>query len=171
MKKRFFVFFVCLLVISFSSQAFAAVISYELTDLGSGSFQYTYTMENNTLNEPLKLFTVWFDESRYSNLVITSPTSINSRWDQIILQSSGFGVPLGYDASALSDGIAAGQTETGFAVKFDWLGMDLPGPQYYEVFDPVSFDVLEQGYTIPEPATVMLITLGSTLLLRKKKNS
>ncbi len=171
MKKSVLIMISCLLAISFSGQAFAAVISYELTDLGSGSFRYKYTVENNTLNEPLKLFTLWFDESLYSNLVITSPSSINTRWDQMILQSSGFGIPLGYDASALTDGIAAGQAETGFSVKFDWQGIDFPGSQYYEVFDPVSFELLEQGYTIPEPATIMLLTLGSAFLFRKKKNS
>ena len=171
MKKRFIAVIICLLVMLFSGQVFSAVISYELTELGSGSFQYTYTVENNILDGPLKLFTVWFDESLYLNLAITSPASINSRWDQIILLSSGFGVPLGYDASALSDGIAKGQMEKGFAVKFDWLGTDLPGSQYYEVFDTVSYDVLEQGYTVPEPATILIITLGSASLLGKRKNS
>lgn len=163
--------FAIIVTMLFCCSANATVVTFDLTDLGSDSFEYTYTIENDTLPESIEWLTIWFDESLYGNLSTTSPTSITDNWNEIILPSTGFEIPLGYDAQALSDGITAGQTVTGFSVTFDWLGGQgtLPGPQQFEIINPSDSQTIDSGQTIPEPTTLLLFAL-SGLLLRKTKH-
>ena len=66
-------------------------------------------------------------------------------------------------------GIAEGETLDGFAVSFDWLGTGTPGTQFYEIIDLVTSDVIDSGFTVPEPATLCLFGLGAVLLRKKKE--
>jgi len=50
-------------------------------------------------------------------------------------------------------------------------GVGEPGSQYYEIIDPVTFETIEDGYTIPEPGTLLLLGLGGFVLRRITKVS
>ena len=66
-----------------------------------------------------------------------------------------------------NQGIGIGQNVSGFTVSFDWLGTGDPGSQFYEIIDPDTFDTIDSGFTVPEPAILPLLALG-VLALRKK---
>ena len=66
-----------------STTAAATTISYSLTSLGGSSFQYDYTLSNDTLGFEVDQFSIYFDLGLYENLVVTaSPAD----WDSIVLQ-------------------------------------------------------------------------------------
>lgn len=146
-------------------------IWYETTDLGSGRWEYTYTVVNlpESLIPEIREFTVWFKYGDYYGLVVTTPET-PAGWDQIVVQpepvleDDGF-----YDAVTLTVGIGIGESISGFSVSFDWLpGTGEPGSQFYEIIDPVTFETIESGMTVPEPTTILLVGLGGLVLLRKR---
>lgn len=152
-------------------------IRYETTDLGSGRWEYSYTVVNllDSLIPEIEEFTIWFDYDLYSDLNIETTTLESSNppagnWHEIVwqreevLRDDG-----GYDALALDTGIVIGEAIRGFAVSFDWLGVGEPGSQYYEIIDPLNFTTIEEGYTVPEPGTLSLLGLGGLVLLRRKQ--
>ena len=102
---RFFLLITLLATMNFCANA--TTISYELNDLGTDSYEYTYSVSNDTLGVPIEEFTIWFDETLYNNLEITTHIHIADNWNEIILPSTGLGVPLGYDALAVGSGIGA----------------------------------------------------------------
>ena len=143
-------------------------IWYETSELGSGHWQYTYDVTNISLTVPIEEFTIWFDFGLYKNLAIETPDPPASNWSEIVIQPEPVLKDDGaYDARALGLGIGIGQTVSGFAVSFDWLGdAVMPGPQFYEIIDPVTFETIDSGYTIPEPATLVLLALGGMIFKR-----
>lgn len=151
-------------------------ISYETEDLGSGRWQYTYEVLNlnlavDSVPSAIEEFTIWFDDSLYDNLMVTTSGVLAGEWDQIVWQPEPVvGDPGAYDALTVgaNTGLLPGESVYGFLVAFDWLGSGTPGPQYYEIVDPDTFATIDTGYTIPEPATMMLLGLGG-LLIRKRK--
>ncbi len=156
----------------FAAVSFAVPITqirYETTDLGSGRWQYTYDVTNISLTPAIKEFTIWFDYGLYENLAIETLETPIDIWDELViqpepvLQDDGY-----YDALTLDTGIGVGQTVNGFAVSFDWLGIEQPGSQFYEIIDPVTFETLDFGWTVPEPATLLLLGLGGVILRRKR---
>ncbi len=76
-----------------------------------------------------------------------------------------------YDALTTNSGIGIGVTVSDFSVSFDWLGVGEPGAQFYEIIDPVTFETIDSGITIiPEPGTLLLLSIGGLALLRRRKN-
>jgi len=161
-----------LLVLFFTSAVSAlpmTKIQYEATDLGSGRWQYSYEVTNLSLTPAIEEFTIWFDYGLYGNLSIETPNPPASDWDELVIEAEPVLADDGYyDALALGLGIGIGNSVSGFAVSFDWLGVGEPGSQLYEIIDPATFDTLDSGYTIPEPATLLLLTLGGIILRRKR---
>ena len=148
-----------LVVLTVCVCADATIISYRLNDLGGGSYEYVYSVGNDSLSENIKQFTIWFDESLYSNLETPIRTAeLSWNWDEDILPSTGLGIPLGYDVLTLDDGVGVGLVHGGFSVKFDWLGESLPSSQFYEIIDPVTFQTIDSGFTVPEPITITSLT-------------
>lgn len=146
-------------------------IIYEITDLGSGQWEYSYEVKNLSLEEGIKEFTIWFDYGLYDNLVVTTPET-PPEWDQIVWQVEPvLEDPGGYDALATGFNIAVDESLSGFSVSFDWLpGTGDPGSQYYEIIDPDNgYITIEDGYTVPEPATLCLLGLGMLTLRRRRK--
>lgn len=144
----------------------ATSISFTVSSLGSNTYEYTYTVINDTLASAIGEFTVFFDFGLYENLTVTTPVA---GWDEIAVNPDlVFGVPdVGfYDAQALMAGIAPGSTVNNFSVRFDWLGAATPGAQFFEVIEPTTSVVLDAGTTIPadipipEPGTLLLFTTG-----------
>jgi hypothetical protein len=136
-------------------------ISYTSIDVGSGRWQYTYDVTNIGLTENIEEFIIWFDYGLYDNLAIDTLSPFSDNWDEIVIQpepaisDDGF-----YDALALGIGIGQDQTISGFSVSFDWLGTGTPGLQFYEIVNPVTFESIDSGFTVPEPITLILFTFG-----------
>jgi hypothetical protein len=144
-------------------------ILYETTDLGSGRWQFIYDVYNLSLEVEIEEFTIWFGIGSYDNLVIETQDFPASNWDEIVwdpepfLEDDG-----GYDAWAnLVTPICVGQSISGFAVSFDWLGAGMPGSQYYEIINPSTFETIESGWTVPEPSTLLFFGLSGLALLNK----
>jgi hypothetical protein len=145
-------------------------ICYQTSDLGLGRWQYTYDVTNISLTETIEEFTIWFDFGLYDNLAIETPDPPASNWSEIVIQPEPVLKDDGYfDVLALDAGIGVGQTVSGFTVSFDWFGAGDPGPQFYEIIDPATYQTIDSGYTIPEPATIFLIGIGSLALRVKRK--
>jgi hypothetical protein len=142
----------------------ATVINYNAIALGGNSFEYVYTVQNDTLQVPIKEFTIWFDEQLCGNLQIMTQAPLSNNWGELLLSSAGFGVPLGYDALKVSGGISQGESISGFVVRFDWLSVGRPGSQLFEVIDPSDSQTIESGHTVPEPLTISLLCLGWLML-------
>ena len=144
-------------------------ILYDTSDLGAGRWEYAYDIANIGLIGGIEEFTIYFDYGSYDNLTVSTPTT-PADWDQIVWQVEPvLGDAGGYDALATNLEIAIGENLTGFSVSFDWLSTGNPGSQYYEIIDPVTFGTIESGYTVPEPATFLLLLSGGVLLRRKKR--
>lgn len=174
MKSKLFiaVAFLCLFAGS-GLDAANTEIWYETTDLGSGRWEYNYTVVNplDSLITEIEEFTIWFDYGLFDNLLITTPDPPASGWDEIVIQPEPVLEDDGaYDALALTVGIGIGESVSGFSVSFDWLpGTGQPGSQFYEIIDPVTFETIESGWTIPEPGTLFLLGIGGITILRKRK--
>jgi hypothetical protein len=145
-------------------------IQYQVNDIGVGRWQYIYEVTNISLTPSIEEFTIWFDYGSFENLSIETPDPPSGDWDELVVQpepvfeDDGF-----YDALTLGTGIGVGQTVSGFSVSFDWLGVGQPGSQFYEIIDPGTFETLDSGYTIPEPATLLLLGLGGMILQTKRR--
>lgn len=171
MKRQIFaaVVFVFFLTVVGSSVP-KTEIWYQTSDLGSGRWQYNYDVTNISLTVPIEEFTIWFEFGLYENLAVETPDPPAGNWSEIILQPEPVLKDDGaYDAKALGSGIGVGQIVTGFAVSFDWLGdATMPGPQFYEIIDPVTYQTIDSGRTIPEPTMLLLLGVGAVALRRRR---
>ncbi|MBN1491443.1 MAG: PEP-CTERM sorting domain-containing protein [Phycisphaerae bacterium] len=150
----------------------AAMISYEVSDLGAGRWKYTYEVKNVSLAQPVNEFTIWFNRSRYANLAVASSNPPASTWSELVVQpdpvlhDDGF-----YDALQTPGGIGIGTSVGGFAVEFDWLATGQPGAQPFDIIDPVSLQTRYSGITVPEPSTLALLALGGLVTIRRQARS
>src|SRR5690349_2660222 len=106
--------------------------------MGGNVYRYIYTITNSGpvgAGAPVQLFDILFDTSRYqqSSLQIVTPSTLQLAWSETLLGALP-GVPAAYDVLALHGGIPAGNTVSGFAVQFTWLGPGLPGPQPFQIY-------------------------------------
>ncbi|MEM9388484.1 MAG: hypothetical protein AAGA68_25810 [Pseudomonadota bacterium] len=152
-----------------AQSAWATLVEYEVTNLGGDNYRYDYTITNDSLGTSIELFDIAFDTALYdeSSLLVASSLDVNAEWDQLVFASAP-GSPALYDAFTLSGGIPAGGTATGFAVEFLWLGgPGGPGAQSFQVFDAVTFSLLDSGFTVlsggtqvDAPSTLWLAAIG-----------
>jgi hypothetical protein len=160
---------ICVPMIFMAFQANAeTVISSALTDLGGNEYQYNYSVYNDGslgANVSIQLFDIFFNPALYEagSLDIVTPALLSSEWSQLALASVGT-APADYDVLALDGGIPVGDTVSGFAVQFEWIGQGLPGAQPFEISDPNTFDVLQSSETTlpgptPEPSTFWMLAI------------
>lgn len=168
MKKKYLSILTAgLLTIGAAGAAKATVISYSATDLadtGTGDlWEYSYTVSDNTFAADTG-FTIYFDLGLY-DLLDPAPTAPNADWD-VLTWDPDSSIPDdgAYDAYAWVDGASLADT---FTVNFDWLGGGTgPGSQFFDVYDGITWGILESGETIPgsapvpEPATMVLFGTG-----------
>ena len=172
MKRTIFAGVICVSLLTATGLASLDTgIIYETSDLGGGRWQYTYEVTNSSLSSPIEEFSIWFDYDLYTNLTVETPTT-PAGWDQLVLQPEPVLLDDGaYDAMATGAGITLGQTLGDFSVSFDFTGIGEPGPQPYDIIDPQSFQTIDSGTTIPEPATLLMLGLGGAILQRKRKTT
>ena len=169
------------------ASAQATIIEFETELLSGQRFRTTYTVTNDSLSVPLRLFDIEFDVSRYDELSLTpvSGPHVAGAWSEIIL-SSAPGVPAMYDAFALGTGIAPGATFGGFTVEFDWLGAladAFDATQAFLVYDATTLELLETATTrlptvsepppaqVSEPGTLAALLAGLVTLIAVKIRS
>lgn len=150
----------------------ATTVTYDLSyDAGSDRWQYDYLVSNDDITHPtlshgLFEFSVYFDLGLYENLsVISTPAG----WNGVVVQPGSFmGLNDGYFDALSVAGIDNGDTAGLFSVQFDWLGTTgAPSAQFFEVVDPKTFVVIDDGMTvsaIPLPASVWLFMSGLLVL-------
>lgn len=152
----------------------ATTISFTTSNLSGNVWQYEYDVINDSLSSTIDEFTIYFDRDLFSNLnVEASPAG----WDSIAVQPDS-GIPADgfFDGLAFGQGLAPGAAAAGFAVSFEFLGAGSPGPQPFDVVDPVSFDILDSGMTVaetatdlPEPDSLALLGLALSALAAAQK--
>lgn len=153
------------LLLTVGLQAQGAVIDYSVTPLGGQTWQFDYTVTNDSEALTIDEFTIYFDRTLFGSLVIVGAPDV---WDPLVAQpdlelpSDGF-----FDALALAFGIAPGLSLSGFSVAFTFLGSGTPGSQPFDIVDPETFAVLASGVTslaaqaVPEPGTLSLLLLAA----------
>ena len=107
----------------------------------------------------------------YDGLVVTTPDPPASDWSEIVWDPEPLLLDDGaYDAVALTVGIGQDESVYGFSVSFDWLpGTGEPGKQLYHIVDPENYpEPIEVGWTIPEPASAVMLGLGGILLVLRR---
>lgn len=171
-RSRLWPLALCILA---SASANAVPIYYEAEALGGNTWQYNYTVDNDDPADPVYEFTIFFDLGLYSNLRLASAPA---GWDALAIEpdanlpDDGF-----YDALALAGPVYPGQLLSGFSIVFDYLGLDSPSSQRYDIIDPATFEIISSGLTerpasthVPEPGTLMLLLMGlvGTSLLRRR---
>jgi hypothetical protein len=163
-------------------QAAHSQVSFSTTDISGNTWQYDYTITNNTAINPIGELTVFYALGQYSNLMVESSPG---NWSSIVSQPDP-GLPADgfFDAQALDNGLASGTSQGGFAVQFTWLGQGTPGAQPFDIVDPNTFTTLASGYTTqsggatqaPEfdsgsTAAALGLLLGSLAVLSGRKRS
>lgn len=159
------------LFISASSIAGASIVHYDVSqvDAATHTWQYDFSVTNDSLSGDLGEFAVFFDVGLYSNLqLIASPAG----WDSLVVQpdpalpDAGF-----FDALALGAGLAPGASLGGFSVSFVFAGAGAPGAQAFSIYD-ADFAVIDSGRTqanatgtVPEPGSLLLLALALAVLV------
>lgn len=155
----------CLFILAVSANA-SIHVSYTLEDMGSSRWKATYQVENVSWLPEIQWFSIFFDYGLYDHLSGETLPPLNGQWQEDAkspLLFSLLSFPGFYDVRTTLDGIAPGQTATGFAVSFDWLGEGPPtGGQRFEIYDLHTPSISWIGTTtyIPEPATLLILLVG-----------
>lgn len=146
----------------------ADTIYYQTTDLGSGNWQYTYTLSgfNLTANE---LIAIYFDINSDSNLD-PSPVPPNSDWSLQVFQPDP-GIPTDGEMDSIAQ-VDSPSLADPFTESFTYSGSGTPGPQSFSVYD-TNFNDIFDGQTqvvTPEPSTMLLVgsAIGLALLSRRR---
>lgn len=162
-KRAQFAFAAVVMGLCSLSPSHATLVTYSAEPLGGLAWRYIYEVANNSLEEDIGEFTVYFDRSLYSSLAVEASPS---GWDSVVVPPDD-GIPADgfFDSLALVDGIAPHASVGGFSVTFDYSGAGVPGSQFFEVVD-ASFQVLDSGMTtpIPEPQSYLLLVAGLAIL-------
>jgi len=160
MKTRFMLAGMACLFFTGLQPAIATIINYDVTNISGNTWEYNYTVNNDTLGFGIDEFTVYFDFGVYQNLSVISAPAM---WDPVVVEPGNFLNNDGYfDSLALVSGIVPGDSLGGFSVRFDYLGAGNPAAQFFEIVDPVDFSVLDSGLTniIPVPPAAWLFDTG-----------
>ncbi len=144
----------------------AASLEYVLTDLGSNTWRYDYTLINAPAAPAFDEFTVFFANDLFSSIeLLASPPD----WDTLVIQpdpdipADGF-----FDGLRIAGPMPDGSAASGFSVKFSYLQGLTPGSQRFDLIDSSNFSVVYSGVSVaaqvPEPQTLWLLSFGLGML-------
>lgn len=161
-----------------AESASALQITYTQLAHSGTHYEYGYTLTNDSAVS-IEEFSIYFDAGAYGNLqVLSSP----AYWDPLVAQPE-FVLDGFVDWLALGNVLAQGESLGGFNIAFDWVGSGSApfAQQYFEVYDPLTFDVLASGETsfvqtdpvsVPEPSTIGLLLTGLLIAgIRSRKRA
>lgn len=173
--------FAAVVLMMSSVTAQAAIVNVSFTDLGGSQYLADIAVENDGSPASISGFTLYFDETRFTNLALTaSPTA----WDSLLIQPD-LGLPAaGFLDSFVIDPLTAlslGQAQAGFQVSFDYIGLGLPGSMAFDITDG-DFNVLFSGFTtdafitskqVSEPGAswLLLLAIGCLGIARHSKSN
>jgi len=172
MRKANLFVFVFIFSFFLSNFAYATQVQYDVNNIGSNRWEYTYTITNDTLTQDIQELAIYFDYGLYGNIAISaSPVD----WDTIAIEPDFiFGIPEdGFiDTLALTAGLPQGASLSGLIVSFDWYGTNNPNSQRFAVLDSTTYETLYTGSTtpaqsssVPESSTIVLISFSLVGLL------
>lgn len=151
----------------------AAVLTTQAQSLGGTQWQLDFSITHDGTPASFEGVTLYFDRALFANLGdAVAPTG----WDPMLFQpDAGLGSDGAYDVLAdAAHLLSAGQTASGFSLRFDFLGNVLPTTWSYDLYrlDATSGDIeiLDSGRTVeavaavPLPATLALTLLGLSLM-------
>lgn len=146
-------------------------LSWDVTDLGSGNWQYSYTITNDLSDKAIDSFSIDFAYGLYDALQVDDTPSGwgNSYAYNPAFTSTGPSNGAFWGFADVGSEIAAGTSLTGFLISFSWL----PDPADSAYFTPLSNNITtadDQAFTyttvdmnpapVPEPSTLLLFGAG-----------
>ena len=159
-----------LLLVTARVNASLIEVTANVTWLQENRWQYSYQISNLADSGQIRQFTFWFDWENYADLALETPAGAVIGWSEVIWQPfPALPDDGGYDILSQVDPLAAGESLSGLTVSFDWLGQGLPSSQLYEIINPDTMATLDSGQTVvvPEPASLLILSLGGLLLKRR----
>ncbi|RZL06807.1 MAG: PEP-CTERM sorting domain-containing protein [Rubrivivax sp.] len=133
--------------------------------LGGTDWQVAFTLHADGTPASVSEFSVYFPETSFSALTLqASPAA----WDSLVVQPDTALASAGYLDGLLpapTPGLTAGQSQSGWVVRFSYLGAGQPGALNFDILDE-NFAVVASGVTavVPEPAQYALLLAGALAL-------
>ena len=143
----------------------AVAIEYTVEQESGSTWVYTDLLRNTSQPAGVEEFRVYFALGAFADIATAASPG---DWDPLVaqpdelLQADGF-----FDALALVSPLGLNDTQSGFQVRFTYLGVGTPGSQAFDVLDPLTFAILFSGQTehFSEPPPVGVPAPGSAVLL------
>jgi len=159
--KRWMLFALLWAGITCTSHAAVMVVSF--SQLAGDQWQTDLVLVNDGTPEQITGFTVYFDESLFTDLSVASSPA---NWDSLVIQPDlALASPGFFDSLVIAPGspLLLGQQQAGFSVLVRYVGAGSPPMVPFEIVD-AQFNVLFSGLTtpIPEPASALLLLGGLT---------
>ncbi len=166
MKSFLLVIVSLFLALFFASPAIADGVSVDYTaiNLGSGTWQYDYTVQGSFLAN--WGVAIYFPTPNYGGGSITDLGTGSSDWLTFAFQADPtIPAPGEYDIVALVDNPSLSSV---FDVTFQWNGTGTPGAQAFDLFDYTNgAALLASGNTsaVPEPSSLALMLFAGLAYL------
>jgi hypothetical protein len=145
-----------------------AQVTYTATDVSGSTWQYNYTFTNNLASGNIGEVTVYYALGSYEGLSVASSPG---NWSPLVAQpdpslpADGF-----FDVQATDAGLASGNSVSGFAVDFTWLGAGTPGSQVFNIVNPAGISAAPEVDAGTAGAALTLLG-GALLVLRGRRRA